>query len=280
MNKNISESTIPVIVTIIFTFFLQYSIEYFSQPKGVYEFSYITYKEDNIAIIQLENKSDDFQTDLIFLIDGNDINQLKIDSDTYLDYKLSMSKSDSTKSLLTINNQLPNTSVNITLKGLNRNTKIFFSNNSDKKYVLKNDLVDAQLNFFKSTLLTTLLFGLMYAIYFKYIMRVFKRNRKEQRSKNKILDKDIKKIKKSIIKRNESSMKQRLILMSKIRDYEKELNFWKSLMSTILLKDDLVSPKNLYKKITDELQTFGTRDLTYKELKMAEYIDIITKTDN
>lgn len=277
MKKKAAELILPVFITISFTFLVQYFGNLLTAPNGVYTITNISTNSESFGIIQLENKSNKTQNDLKFLIEGT--NTINVESTNYVDYKIEISKTDSTICLLNIFNQLPHTKNKLILSGLRNDTKISFANDDERNYLTNEKLVDRQLNSLRNALITTSIYGLVFGLFYVYFMYRFNQSIDKRDLQSKSLKQDISKLKEDTDGIRKSHIKYRLILMSKVRDYEKELNFWKTTVSKILLEDKSTNPKKLFKKITEELKTYGTRDFKDGELKMAEYIDKITKND-
>jgi len=277
MKKKLAEIILPVFVTVLFTFIVQYVTILLSQPNGVYEISTFSGDSESFGIIQLDNRSKIAQNDFVFLVDR--VDDMVIESSDYADYSVVKSKTDTAMCLLTISSILPKTKTKLILKGLKKETKISFSNVEAKKFMSSDELINRQLNSFRNAIITTLIYGLIFGLFYIYFMYRVNQNVEIRNTELKDLRKRTKSIEKKIKESQKTSMKSRLLLMAKIRDYEKELSFWKTTVSKILLKDAAINSKQLFKSITDNLKTYGTRESIDEQLTMAEYLEKITNHD-
>lgn len=276
MKKIIAEIIIPII-TILFTFALQYISNLLREPNGVYEVSINSVNSELIGTILLENKSNDTQENLIFLIDG--IKDINVESSSYLDYKIEKSKTDSTICLLTITKQLAKIKNKIIITGLNRDSKISFSNSEEIKYVSSEVLINRQLNSLRNAIITTIIYCVIFLLVYFYSMNRLNKNSESNKNEREQLMKEVEKLKEEEDLIKKGHIKFQLLQMAKLRDYEKELNFWKTNISKILYEDTSINPNKLFNRVTKELKTYGTKDITSEELTMAEYIEKITKNN-
>jgi hypothetical protein len=80
---------------------------------------------------------------------------------------------------------------------------------------------------------------------------------------------------------NKNSKKYKLLLLSRLRDYSKELSFWKDTIRKIMYKtsDKKDMSKELFDIITKNLKTFSTKNDNEVDYKMVEVLSKILKDD-
>lgn len=282
MRRRIEETILPVFITIIVTFSLQLAVEYFTRPSGVYSIELFNSENKSTGHISIDNRTNKIHDELYFLVENSE--NLKILTKDYLEYQLTPSSLDSSKVLLKISNILPQSKTNIILANLSTQSQISFVNSKDKQYRDVGFVISRHFNALRNAIITTLIYGLIFGLFYIYFIYIFNRqverqekHAEESKERVKELKDELKDVRENISKSNASSLKRSILYMAKIRDYEKELNFWKTLISKILYEDKNIKPKELFKKITETLESYGTVALTDEKLSMAEYISKITK---
>ena len=85
--------------------------------------------------------------------------------------------------------------------------------------------------------------------------------------------KDTKKVSKEIEQLRSTVAKQRLLLLARLRDYAKELEFWRNAVRTLILRKggDLEAADALIERITQQLGTLGTKGSaeTYETIRVV-----------
>ena len=273
MKKEILIGIIVFLSTSIITIALEYIPKILNKPNGLFSINTINIEDLKYYQIKLENISDKNQTLCFFVKDSN----IVIKSTDYVDYKIEKTKLDTTICLLTIN-QLPNNFLNLTITGI---LDISFNNNVDKKYVCSEVLAKSNLNIIKYIIIKTIIYLVL--IFISYYVTIKHFNKKIEKINTKFGEFEIENRKKceefenKIKNIKNAHVKYDLLMSAKIRDYVKELDFWKDVFSKILIEEQTIKPKDFFKNITEKLKTYGTRKITDEQINMAEYIEKTTR---
>lgn len=283
------ELILRTILTIFITFILTLTTEIVLRPRVIYSLTSISFPGTEAVKISLNNKSRKFQNDIMFLI--SDSGNYEIHSDNYLKYQITKSNVDTTKSVLRINELLPRNNAVLYIDGLENNANVTFIKNSSSRFVSEENLINRQLNIWQVPVIYSIILILTLGFFYFYINRMLIAARSEfdeLKNDSRIIKADLEKEKAKILHKakviDAFNTKQRLILLAAIRDYKTELEFWQTVVSRILLQDKTMSPKGLFNQITETLKTYGVKNLSRKDLTLAEYLSKIiskeTETDS
>jgi hypothetical protein len=276
MKSIIKNIIFPVLASGIFFYGVQSLVEYYSRSDGAYQMLLYQSNDEYHALIQISNESTKSQNDFKFFV--SDIKNVKLSHSRDIQCELIYDSKDSSHCFFIVPDVYPRVSCYIDLSGLTSNSTISFLNAEDLGYSSYESLVNKQLNskwlVVMNSILYTVILGITMTLLNVHTTKRYEQENKTLRDKLQQLTSNVEDIGRSY----KSLMKHRLLLLARIRDYEKELNFWQTTISKILLKSKLLKPKTLFNMITTELKTFGTKASDVKDLSFAEYIaKIISK---
>jgi Asp-tRNA(Asn)/Glu-tRNA(Gln) amidotransferase C subunit len=282
--KKLPEIIVTVIVTAILTFLIDSILNSYSEPIGVYENMVVEVDSRTIGVISLENKTKNIQNGLIFHITG--CSELLIKTTGFANSSTVQSTSDSSAYLITLTNILPESKNNIIIKGLSTDSELLFSNAKEKKFISHLELINTRFSRLKNGLLSSLVYGVFAGLFYLIIsLKYGKEISLAKEEVNKLnsnlssIDTKLSRVEETEKQGRELYTKAKLILLAKNRDYEKELSFWKNIISKIIVEDEHKQSKKLFEYITKELKTFGTKENVSNELSMAEYLEKIFRKE-
>ena len=296
--ENVKTIVVNTITSLIGTFIINIIVLINLEPNGLYKINYLQVENENLISIELENLTKNIQNNLIFNI--LDYEDFEINYNGYIDYENKISNTDSTSSLFIIKEVLPNTQVNIVLKGLNDNSKIVFSNAEEMNYKSMDKLVDSQLNNLKNALILSLFLGFPAGVLLSIftirssnklektrleMRQALEKFEKEKEESDRYFNKSIEEFNKSqevsnrlqeVSNRLQDRMNNlRLLMSGALHDYNKELNFYKSIISTIIERDKSIEADKLYDLIRNKLETHVTKGFSEEGMNAEDNIKML-----
>lgn len=277
MRDKILESAASAIIVLIITFVFSSTIQYITGDKGIVRLS---------DAIEIEKGKYQVITDIINFSDKSfDKIKIQVPQDIALDQvksnqpikinKLSNNLGNNSGSVFEIERVAENEKLHISIlfnKEIDVNKiKIEKNNNPIKIEYINNSTIPL-----RSEILPSIIMAILYAIVtgaMTYIQLVKKEqiNRKVEK-----LEKQLDKIELEGKEKYNSYNKKFLILMSRLRDYSKELNFWKDTIRKIIYqsKDKNINAEVVINSVTKSLKTYQTKT---DEIDNFESINILAK---
>lgn len=295
-NNRIIQSIITTIIVSIVGSLLSFGIGYFSNENGYIHISKSIKTEDNLYIttLKIENNNNKTINDLSFKLNNNgDLLNVYSNYPIEINYKnknnieyISLSNlfSDKTFDLL-ISSKIPY-----------EKNDVEFMNAEEKDFEIVRELQGDIRRKEVVTLgvIASLFYGVMIGLFF-YIIKnrqdkyndKFSKKQEEIEKRNENLEKDSQKINEETKKMQKELHKYKLVLLARLRDYSKELSFWKDTIRKIMYKTDENKNEDrsekLFKIVTKNLKTFSTRkdvEIDYKTIEiLAEIFNYNEKED-
>lgn len=280
-------NAVYALITLVLTFAFGVLTNISFKPKGCYSIDIMQIDTNTNGILHIKNLTKQTQQNLMFLIEGT--SNCRINSNSYVEYKLNKSSGDSSSFLLTINNILPKKDIILTLSNIKFGSNITFANVKELRYKTIDSLATLQINATRIVLFNALLCTIVAFIVMTLLSHYYDNKAKERikeiqdvlknyKNASDIMERTLDNVEKKMEEYKSYLHKHNLIAGAKIRDYKKENEFWKTLITKEILKDSQLNPKEIFSKVTQSLKTYSTLEKD-DDMDFAEYLQRILKED-
>lgn len=287
--ENYKKAIFPALLTFIFTFIVDASFDYFTGSRGeLYKSEQIKINDTKYVLLSVNNYSNSVLNDMLISIPGDvDISTINASFPVNIEVPGGV-MSQGVNKQIKVSGFAPNA---ITTLFVPTNKEVTVVNSKEKNI----DLIDARKvdDPLKNILVYSLVTAFIYAVVFYFVdLKHEIRSRKEIKrlqdveEKLELERKESKKVGEhlqiKLLEANNRISRIHIVLMSRISDYTKELDFWRNTIKKLLCsnKEDIKNSERLFEVVTDELKTYQTRNNNFTEaFKTAEVMAAMMKKD-
>lgn len=257
---------LSTVITFFVTLTLNAGLSYFSSEKGTISISRpIILNQKLGVIVAVENYTDHFIDDIV----GEVPNRVSI-SDIVADYPIRLSDSPSLPNQATrmvkIGQIAPRTAVRIIIPIPNTAdaSTVKIVNANDSGLTVQNDSNLASP--IKKALATALMIAVIYTIANLILGYYTDRRIASLEKATDLVRAETSELKRDLGKAKTLTAKQKILLLSRISDYSKELNFWRDTIRALLITRgaEKKSAEQIISGVTESLKTYGTRPSPFR----------------